>query len=285
MRQVLEGVAGLKEPTMYAKVIERLRKRYEEDLLLEQFTTPNDSGYSNRADAIGISCHPSRSTNIEYFEIKASRSDWLNELKKPSKSHLLTKYCDKIWLVTTSQDIAQTSEIPDNWGWMFLKGKRLVVGKEAPKLEPDYDRGFIIRIAQYSKREFNKQIAKEYWKVHEEVKDELEQKAKGDYWRDEAKRYTELYEKQTAVFDAFEKASGISIYSFANIDNLKEIGTIAKSLFEIREAQKKIGQELSEESLECGWELRAIKRQMAVVENTFKELAAIPLKKEKEGLK
>lgn len=130
-----------------------LRKRYPapEWALLEEVR--NQVGYSKRveryADAIAINLWPSRGLEILGFEIKCSRSDWVRELKDPSKSDEIQKYCDRWWIVAGGRNIVQPGELPPTWGLMVTHGvgekSRLVCVQEAPKLEPKVlDKGFLI---------------------------------------------------------------------------------------------------------------------------------------------
>ena len=135
------------EKTTAYKVKEALIRKYKDELFIPEFRDA-PSGYSHRIDALLVWLHPSRSKHVECFEIKVSRADWLAELEHPLKSDGVAKHCDNIWLVTSNDKVARIEEIPDSWGWMSLKGMRLKVLKDAPDLEPIFDREFVITIAQ-----------------------------------------------------------------------------------------------------------------------------------------
>jgi len=131
-------------------IMKALARRYREEFFIPEFRN-KPSGFSHLIDALIIWLHPSRSTEIECFEIKTTRADWLKELDLPSKSDDVAKHCDRIWLVTSDDKIAKLEEIPTNWGWMFHNGKKLKIIKDAPKLNPFFDKDFVITVAQYSK--------------------------------------------------------------------------------------------------------------------------------------
>jgi len=257
------------------RIREKLRSKYKDDLLLEEFTTPSDSGYNNHADAIAISCHPARSTNIEYFEIKSLRNDWLKELKTPSKSEILTRYCHKIWLITSTQDIARIDEIPDNWGWMFLKNKRLKILKEAPKLEPVFDIGFIIRVAQYSKREFNNEIWSVRNKAYEEAKIDIEKRQNDDYWKSQADIYKNMYETLKSFKKEFQEITGLYISDRDKEGNeiLKEIAPLVKALLDLKQAQKKLS------SNDFWWhnQIKDIEEQLKIIKNATENIKKIDI--------
>jgi len=254
------------------KVVEKLRTRYKDDLLLEQFSWPLEGSAYGHADAIGISLHPSRSTNIEYYEIKNSRQDWLNELKHPKKADGLAQHCDKIWLLTTTEDIASLEEIPENWGWMFLNSRQLKIKKEAPKLQPIFDRDFLIRVAQYSKREFNREIYKARDEAYKEAKLEISSKQTGEYWKEQAERWEKAYKIKQEQEEVFQKESGLDWWK--GIKKIKRYGQLVKALAELEETQS----EISQRGLRgLGWDFANLKEQIITIESSLKKIKSSKL--------
>lgn len=97
-----------------------------------------------RADCIAMGLWPSRGLHLSGIEIKVSRSDWLNELKRPAKAESIAKYCDFWWLAVAEETIVREGELPANWGLFVLASGRLKIVTHARKLEPEpLDRGFI----------------------------------------------------------------------------------------------------------------------------------------------
>jgi hypothetical protein len=87
------------------------------------------------ADAVAINLFPSRGLEIHGFELKASRSDWVRELKNPEKSAPVQRYCDRWWIVAPAGVIAE-GELPPTWGHFEAKpGGTLRQSVAAPKLE------------------------------------------------------------------------------------------------------------------------------------------------------
>lgn len=68
-------------------------------------------------------------------EIKVSRSDWLVELRDPSKAEAWKQYCDRWWLVAP-RDIVKPEELPEGWGLLVPAGKNLRTVVTAPLLSP-----------------------------------------------------------------------------------------------------------------------------------------------------
>lgn len=84
------------------------------------------------ADAVAMSIWPSRGYTIHGFEIKVSRSDFIAEMKDPTKADAVGEFCDFWWLVTPA-GLVHPNELPENWGLMELTGAGLRVKKQAPK--------------------------------------------------------------------------------------------------------------------------------------------------------
>lgn len=114
-------------------------------------TGARQSGYT---DAVSMNLWPSRGLLLQGFELKATRSDWLKELKKPAKAEAVFGYVDRWWLVAGDASIVKPGELPSTWGLLVAEGGRLVAKVEAPKLKPKpIPRGFlaaILRRAQES---------------------------------------------------------------------------------------------------------------------------------------
>ena len=70
------------------------------------------------------------------FEVKVSRSDWLTELRDPSKAEAWKRYCDRWWLVAPRDIVG--AELPEDWGLISPTAKGgLRVIRQAPLLDPE----------------------------------------------------------------------------------------------------------------------------------------------------
>lgn len=100
------------------------------------FDVPNVVGVTSnrRCDAIAIGMWGSSGRLIQGFEVKASRSDWLREVKDVTKADPFIEQCDRWWLVTGHVSIAKPGEIPDAWGWMVATKTGLRVQRPAKPL-------------------------------------------------------------------------------------------------------------------------------------------------------
>lgn len=77
----------------------------------------NGGAHSSRVDALYVGFTGSSGRLLIGHEVKASRSDWLNELNKPGKADAWADQCHEWWLVSPP-GIVQTGELPDGWGHM-----------------------------------------------------------------------------------------------------------------------------------------------------------------------
>lgn len=136
-----------------AELYTLLRRRYpaERYALLPQVrngTVRNGTGFSRRvvrtADAVAVGLWPSRGLEVEGFEIKVDRRDWLRELARPDKAEEIAGYCDRWWIVAPDMSICPSDEIPSAWGLLLPVRGSLQAARAASKLDPKpLDRSFV----------------------------------------------------------------------------------------------------------------------------------------------
>lgn len=104
-------------------------------ITLTQVRAATGFGDPNTADVMVMGNWPSSGNKLEGFEVKVSRSDWLNEVKAgPAKSEPYRKYCDRFWLVIADESFVKDGELPRDWGMMAAADGKLKVVKKAPFL-------------------------------------------------------------------------------------------------------------------------------------------------------
>lgn len=95
-------------------------------------------GRLRTADLLVMDTWPSGPLRLIGHEIKVSRSDWLRELKDPSKSAPFVAVCAEWWLVVADRKIVKDGELPPGWGLMAPAGDKFrAVVPALRKPQPD----------------------------------------------------------------------------------------------------------------------------------------------------
>lgn len=190
-----------------------LRERYPVRSYALFYEVPNATGTlaTRRADALVVGLWPSRGLEVEGFEFKASRNDWLTELKKPEKAEAVAKFCDRWWIATTKPGIVKKGELPKTWGLYELHGEKLKRKKAAPPLTAQpMDRKFLASLC----REVQRQIGREeefQKKVDEAARMKFVAWTKKQRAQKDESLLAEEYRLLKNAVDEFEKASGVTI--------------------------------------------------------------------------
>lgn len=212
-------------------LLEALRRRYSQDpkagvrewCFFEQVRS--EAWNARTADAIAVNLWESRGQVVHGFEVKATRADWLKELRDPSKAASFIQYCDYWWLVAPSMDIFQLDEIPHGWGVYVLRGSRLEAKVKADKLvDPKpLTRSFLIELLRAASLVITRdaQLRKEYGRGYEaglaRQKKDLESV------------YNQLVDERKRIH-AFETAAGLQLSSWRHTSGA--VGAAVKSLLE-----------------------------------------------------
>ena len=91
---------------------------------IEQVRNAAGFNATRTADAIAMALWPSRGLELHGFEIKVSRSDWLRELKDPSKA--VVELVDRWWIVAP-ESVVHPSELLPSWGLLVARNDRWLV--------------------------------------------------------------------------------------------------------------------------------------------------------------
>ena len=187
---------------------EALRKRYPmpEWVLMEEVRDAAGFSAGRSADAIAMNTWPSRGLEIHGFEIKASRADWLRELKNPAKAEAIACYCDRWWIVA-NQEVVEVDELPIGWGLLEFKTsgalKEVRLAPKSDDVKP-LNRSFVAammrRVGQIDQSVIQSAIADQ-------------KKATQKYWQDwatsEADRRSRKFKEQQQFLDQISKEVGI----------------------------------------------------------------------------
>lgn len=162
------------------------------------------------ADALIMSLWRSRGLTLTGVEIKVARSDWLRELKDPSKADPICKFCDHWYIATSGYAVANVGELPDTWGLIVCDGAKVKIVKKAPKLTPvPISRAFLAAIIRRA-QEYS--IPKPEVSAEERrLAAELEKETRA---RVQAQGELKMSERLRQAVTDFETASGIKISEY-----------------------------------------------------------------------
>ena len=185
----------------------------------------SSTGSASRvADGIAMNMYASRKYEIHGFEVKVSRSDWLNELKNPQKADEIFSYCDKWWLVVSDKDIVQNGELPKGWGLMVVRGKGLVAKVRAEYIKAEIvSLGFIASLLRSASEgmiprdSIDQQVAAA-WDRGEKSQ---------EYKIESAERTTSKYKN---IIETFERESGVKIDEWSVSEDAERIGKLLRSI-------------------------------------------------------
>lgn len=89
------------------------------------------------ADFMAQDTWEAQGLDLHGVEVKVSRSDWLTELRDPSKAAAIKRFCNRWWLAVPHKSIVK-DDLPSDWGLLVIgRNGRLRVAKSAPPLRPD----------------------------------------------------------------------------------------------------------------------------------------------------
>lgn len=251
------------------------------DLIAARFCAPewaflasvrNTTGYRNfatTADALAMNLWPTRGLELYGFEAKASRSDWIKEMKAPHKAETIAQYCDRWYLVVADKEIVRAGELPVPWGMMIPFGKTLKIVKEATRLKAKpMTRGTIASLLRTSVESAVPHATARG--MVEKAVDDYRQRAKKDL---EMKR-TGLAAALRAIRE-FRSASGIDVRSHGDG---KRLGLAAKFIVDqgVDDVLRQL--EWAADSLQRGHE-----RMTELTKKMREELVKTGLSQPKEG--
>lgn len=186
-----------------------LRNKFPEaEYVLMQEVSDRPGGRNRSMDYMLVNIWESRGLAITGIELKSFRSDWLRELKDPSKQEKHFKYCDYFYLLTDQPNVAFPDEIPVNWGHWHINDKGVLkVIKKAPKLNSvPVDRALLVSMLR---RAQSKEKFVHVDTLQEKISEEADRRMKQLDW--ETKSKLTDYESLRLQVTEFEKAAGIKI--------------------------------------------------------------------------
>lgn len=164
------------------------------------------------ADAVTMGIWPSRGLELQGFEVKVSRSDWLREKANPMKSAPVQRFMDRWWVAVSDEKIVEDGELPPTWGLMVLQGGKLVTKVKAPDLSPEpVTRSFMAALLRRSTENTVPKSAVD--DIVEARRKEIEERAANRRER-ELKHLREERDSLQRAIDDFARSSGVDIRSW-----------------------------------------------------------------------
>ncbi len=204
-------------------------------------------GEGRRADAIAVTFTSASGRRLIGYEIKATRGDWLRELRDPTKADAWGDSCHEWWVVAPA-GIVKDDEVPGDWGLLVTRGPGLTVARAAtPRtgVKPEWDvlRSVFARLDTQHRAEIAALSAKVRAKVLAEV-EERERRRRAD---DQEHGYTAQakYERLLAAL-GLKEAGAEWVYGDREVDaaTLREFGDAAWDLQQIREIAGRVSHHL-----------------------------------------
>lgn len=189
-----------------AQIVQRLRERFGPPAygFLTEVADGTGNGRSRWCDVLAMSLWPSRGLEIIGIEVKASRTDWLKELKNPAKAEAICRYCHRWYLAVGDASIVRPGELPPTWGLIKPDSTGLAI-TEGPLLTPiPPDLTFIAAIVRRSAEQSTD------FEALRAATDEGYRRGRKAGGKN-AGLDTDLLERLRKTVDEFEKASGVSI--------------------------------------------------------------------------
>jgi hypothetical protein len=123
------------------------------------------------ADFVAMDLWPSARLTLHGHEVKVSRSDWLRELKDPTKAAEFIPYMNTWWIVVSDARIVREGELPDDWGLMAMRGSRLAEVRKAPRrdalpLTPSRLAALLRAVAQTSEYLAKQEAKREHARIY-----------------------------------------------------------------------------------------------------------------------
>lgn len=260
-------------------VFEEIERRYKKEdgwIVMGEVTDPLTM---RRADALALHTYQSRGLELNGFEVKVSRGDWLRELKDPSKSDVFAQFCHRWWLVTT-EGVAKREEIPEPWGWVEVKPgehRAWFIRKKAPRLVArEVTRMFFMTCLRglewRFQRPLTERIQAERQEAYEEGHDAAVRNMRITAPKDrEAERLlNELKERVSA----FERATGIVIQR--RYEKIEHVGRAVEALMGMGQADHYLENQLESE-------IQRLQRGLEMVKSARSEIGKLVGHKGEEG--
>jgi len=216
------------------RIIQLLRQKYSDTRQWAFFTElrcgtgfvryKGGGNSMQRLDFFVMNLYPSNNFRSIAFEIKVSRSDFLNEIKSPEKRAFAESVARECYFIVPN-NLVEKDEIPEGWGLMYAQSNRIIRKKYATQREnTDFPMAFVAAIARRSQESAPKPFTARYQgkeltdedllelakqtlhRSYDRRKNEIEQKAVREY------KQKEEYQRILEVYNAVREITGLGWY-------------------------------------------------------------------------
>lgn len=208
-------------------ILDRLRGRFPAPAFVLLPHVRNGTGFAKSprtADAIAISCWPSRGIYLTGIEIKVTLHDWRKELAAVKKAEPIQRYC-RYWYVAAPKGVIPAGEIPETWGLLEVTASKTLETKPAPKLEETKPDLFFVAALCRNVSENFVSSAEAKRRVDDAVnlsKQEIQELKS-------LRRLKSAHERLVEDVRAFEEASGVEIREYAGANVGKAFKLLTES--------------------------------------------------------
>lgn len=202
-------------PLRAAELTRALRAALEaahkgEEWMLAWEVGDDTGGRGRSADLLALNLWRSRGQELHGFELKASRSDWLRELRRPAKAEAFAPYCEAWWLVTYP-GVVKDGELPVGWGLYELRpygqGQQLKRVVDAPRrVAAELPRGLMASFTRRAARPAEEELKRRALEQYQSGLSESERR-----WREREESIRARYEEELKAARAFEAMTGESL--------------------------------------------------------------------------
>jgi hypothetical protein len=118
-----EDVAGVGAKIPHDELVRAVLARYEDFAWVTAEKVAECSGWGGGriADGVALGLYESRGFELIVFEAKATRGDFLAELKDPAKAEAFAALADRFVIVAPGPEVAKVEELPPTWGLTYVK--------------------------------------------------------------------------------------------------------------------------------------------------------------------
>lgn len=207
-----------------------LGRRYREEEWLTAWEVQESSGSRSRScDLLALNLWQSRGQALVGHELKATRSDWLRELRDPAKGEGFFIHCDR-WYLVSPPGVCKEGELPEGWGHLEMVGEderaRLVERVPAPqRIPPPLPRemlcSFARRLAKPAHTESEREIQR---RVDERLA------SSEAHWKQRMDMALELQSGRIEQLERLEKLSGVTIAGWIDDAQLQAAFALAMEL-------------------------------------------------------